>query len=64
MNNTVFTTIKETSTRSGLSQYYIRNRCKAGTIPCRMMGAKYMIDYEAFIVREHELAAQVGKVQS
>ena len=43
----VFLTIKETATRSGLSQFYIRNRCKDGTIPHRMMGIKYMVDYEA-----------------
>ena len=54
----VFLTIKETATRSGLSQFYIRNRCKDGTIPHRMMGIKYMVDYEAFIEREHRLAAQ------
>ena len=38
----VFLTIKETATRSGLSQFYIRNRCKDGTIPHRMMGIKYI----------------------
>ena len=54
----VFLTIKETATRSGLSQFYIRNQCKDGTIPHRMMGIKYMVDYEAFIEREHRLAAQ------
>ena len=54
----VFLTIEETATRSGLSQFYIRNRCKDGTIPHRMMGIKYMVDYEAFIEREHRLAAQ------
>jgi len=44
MIETSFTTIKETSTRSGLSQYYIRNRVRAGQIPHRMLGTKYMID--------------------
>lgn len=57
-NMALFVTIKEASTRSGLSQFYIRNRCKNGTIPHRMMGTKYMVDYEAFIEREHRLAAQ------
>ena len=28
-----FLSIKDTSTRSGLSQYYIRQRCIDGTIP-------------------------------
>ena len=50
--------IKDTATYSGLSQFYIRNRCKNGTIPHRMMGKKYMVDYEAFIEREHKLAVQ------
>lgn len=53
-----FMTIKETSTHSGLSQCYIRSRCKNGTIPHRMMGRKYMVDYEAFIELEHKLAEQ------
>ena len=53
-----FLTIKETSTESGLSQYYIRQRCIDGTIPHRMLGNKYMIDYDAFMEREHLLAAQ------
>ena len=44
----VFLTIKETATRSGLSQFYIRNRCKDGTIPHRMMGIKYMVDYSGY----------------
>ena len=51
-----FMTIRETATYSGLSQFYIRTRCKNGTIPHRMMGTKYMVDYEAFIRREHKLA--------
>ena len=53
-----FMSIKDTATYSGLSQFYIRNRCKNGTIPHRMMGKKYMVDYEAFIEREHKLAVQ------
>ncbi len=54
----LFMTIKDTATHSGLSQCYIRSRCKDGTIPHRMIGTKYMVDYEAFIEREHRLAAQ------
>lgn len=53
-----FMSIKDTATNSGLSQFYIRNQCKKGSIPCRMMGKKYMIDFEAFMEREHRLAAQ------
>ena len=56
-----FLSIKDTSTRSGLSQYYIRQRCIDGTIPHRMLGNKYMIDYDAFLEREHLLAAQSCK---
>lgn len=51
-----FMSIKDTATYSGLSQFYIRNRCKNGTIPHRMMGKKYMVDYEAFIERGLENA--------
>ena len=53
-----FLSIKDTSTRSGLSQYYIRQRCIDGTIPHRMLGNKYMIDYDAFFFFLHLLAAQ------
>lgn len=53
-----FMSIKDAATYSGLSQFYIRNRCKNGTIPHRMMGKKYMVDYEEFIEREHKLAVQ------
>ena len=53
-----FMSIKDAATYSGLSQFYIRNRCKNGTIPHRMMGKKYMVDYEEFIERDHKLAVQ------
>lgn len=58
-----FMSIKDTATYSGLSQFYIRNRCKNGTIPHRMMGKKYMVDYEAFIEREHKLAVQSNLIK-
>lgn len=57
-NLTGFMSIKDTATHSGFSQFYIRKQCKSGTVPCRMAGTKYMIDYEAFMEREHRLAAQ------
>lgn len=57
-NLTGFMSIKDTATHSGFSQFYIRKQCKSGTVQCRMAGTKYMIDYEAFMEREHRLAAQ------
>lgn len=53
-----FMSIKDAATYSGLSQFYIRNRCKNGTIPHRMMGKKYMVDYEEFIER-----TQIGSTE-
>lgn len=39
-----FVKIKEACAITGLSSYYIRNACRAGTIPCIMCGTTYMVN--------------------
>ena len=36
--------IKEASQATGLSMYYLRNGCKAGTVPCIKSGTVYFIN--------------------
>lgn len=44
-----FQKIKEASKTTGLSQYYLRNGCKDGTIPCVRSGATYFINVPALL---------------
>ena len=44
-----FTSIKEAATITGLTDYYIRNGCKNGTIPHIKSGRKTCIDMDAFL---------------
>ncbi len=45
MNNPKpFLSIKDTATETGLSQFYLRNGCKAGTIPHIRSGSTYLIN--------------------
>ena len=43
-----FVSIKTASQITGLSQYYIRNGCRAGTIPHIMSGNRYKVDLQRF----------------
>ncbi len=47
--NTPFLTIRDASTATGLSQYYLRNGCKAGTVPHVRSGEKYLINVPELI---------------
>ena len=40
--------IKTAAEITGLSQYYIRNGCRAGTIPHIMSGNRYKVDLQRF----------------
>lgn len=42
--NAPFKTINEACKATGLSKYYLRNGCKAGTIPHIKMGKIYYVD--------------------
>lgn len=43
-----FVSIKTAAEITGLSQYYIRNGCRAGTIPHIMSGNRYKVDLQRF----------------
>lgn len=49
MNEQNFCTIEQAARRSGLSQYFLRQRCRAGTIPVLKVGRKYLIDYASLM---------------
>ncbi|MBQ8799574.1 MAG: helix-turn-helix domain-containing protein [Lachnospiraceae bacterium] len=42
-------TIKELSTRTGISEHHIRTLCKTNQIIHIRTGVKYLINYERFI---------------
>lgn len=47
--NTPFMTIPAASKTTGLSKYYLREGCKAGTIPHVMSGTTYYINVPALL---------------
>jgi len=44
-----FVKIKEACAITGCSQYYLRKRCRDGSIPCVMSGPVYMINLPALL---------------
>ena len=44
-----FQKITDACKTTGLSQKYLRRGCKDGSIPCVMIGAKYMINVPALL---------------
>lgn len=49
MNSTTFQKIYDASRSTGLSQYYLREGCKNGSIPCIKSGKVYFIDVPALL---------------
>lgn len=49
MNNTPFQKIPEACKTTGLSQYFLRKGCKAGTIPHTKSGGTYYINVPALL---------------
>ncbi len=49
MEQAIYLPIKEVAKRTGLSQYYIRNRVKAGEINTVCAGKKYLVNMPRFI---------------
>ena len=47
--NAPFQSIRETCNITGLSQLFIRNGCKNGTIPHIMIGADYRVNVPQFL---------------
>lgn len=54
-----FQTIAATSRITGLSQFYIRTRCKRGDIPMLRMGVEYRVNVPLFL-RQLEDEARKG----
>ena len=42
-----FLSIRDAATVTGLSQFYLRNGCREGSVPCIRSGRKYLIDVQA-----------------
>lgn len=42
-----FLSIRDAATVTGLSQFFLRNGCRDGSVPCIMSGRKYMVDVQA-----------------
>lgn len=42
-----FLSIRDAATVTGLSQFYLRNGCRDGSVPCIKSGRKYMVDVQA-----------------
>lgn len=42
-----FLSIKDASTATGLSQYFLRAGCRDGSVPCIMSGRKFLVDVQA-----------------
>ena len=60
-NGKVYASIKETCEITGLSQHYLRDGCKAGTLPHIKSGNKYFICVPALLEQlESEARANAG----
>ena len=44
-----FQTLTEACRTTGLSTYFLRKGCKAGTVPHIMCGAKYLVDVPSLL---------------
>lgn len=51
VQKTPFVKIREAATITGLSQYYLRNGCKDGTVPHIKSGTTYFINIPALLER-------------
>ena len=60
-----FMSIKETCNYTGLSQCYLRNGCRDGTVPYVKSGVKYLIDVPVLLARLGEnYSRDCSKTQS
>ena len=42
-----FLSIRDAATVTGLSQFYLRNGCRDGSVPCIRSGRKYLVDVQS-----------------
>lgn len=57
--NTPFMKIREASAATGLSQYYLRQGCRSGSVPFVRSGSTYMINVSKLL---RQLGADGGEV--
>ena len=48
-NWTPYQKIKEASATTGLSQFFLRNGCKSGFVPCLRSGSTYYVNIPALL---------------
>ena len=41
-----FLSIRDAATVTGLSQFFLRNGCRDGSVPCIRSGRKYLVDVQ------------------
>lgn len=49
LNNKPFMSIEEAAETTGLSTFYLRNGCKAGSVPHVKSGKKYLVNVSALL---------------
>ena len=59
--HTPFLKIKEAAEVTGLSQYFLRQGCRNGTIPCTRSGSTYYINIPALL---RQMGAEQGEGDS
>lgn len=47
--NQVFQKIRDAAATTGLSQFFLRQGCRDGSVPCVKSGKTYFVDVEALI---------------
>ena len=60
MLDTPFMKIKEACAATGLSQYYLRNGCKDGSVPCVKSGTVYFINVPALLEKLNRESSAMG----
>ena len=58
--STPFMSIKDTSEVTGLSQFYLRQGCKDGSIPCIRCGTKFMINVPLYLESLNQKCLETG----
>ena len=53
--------IKDACKTTGLSQYFLRSGCKAGTIPCVRSGQTYYVNVPALLTQLDGGTQQTGR---
>ena len=55
-----FQSIRDAARLTGLSAFYLRNRCKARTIPMMMVGTEYRINVPLLLAQLERESAENG----